>query len=214
MSKGYGVRRGERTLSRFTPSFLFLVALAYFAAFVGYGFQVEDEGTMLFQLDRAARGQLPYLDFHTGYTPGFFTLGALALQVADYSIVALRVGLAFLNAAIVAGVFLVARRVSRTWGGRSTCTSVDGLPTRIRGPVRFLQHPLPGVARHSGLDCPGRPTPQFQRTRGTVASRSGRLLDRAGAGVETGRRLRSRWPVPCGRCVSVPGHRPDWIADC
>ena len=47
-----------------------VVAAAWLMLLRPYGFQLEDEGTLLAWFDRAARGQRPYLDFHTGYTPG------------------------------------------------------------------------------------------------------------------------------------------------
>jgi hypothetical protein len=33
---------------------------------------IEDEGTLLYQFERLADGQRPYVDFHLGYTPGVY----------------------------------------------------------------------------------------------------------------------------------------------
>ncbi|MFT4571101.1 MAG: hypothetical protein ACI91F_001981 [Candidatus Binatia bacterium] len=88
-----------------------VVSFAYFSLFRGYGFQLEDEGTLLFHLDRAARGLLPYTDFHTGYTPGFFAVGSWLLRTVDYQVELVRLALAVLNAVTVAGIFAVARRI-------------------------------------------------------------------------------------------------------
>lgn len=87
---------------------VFFLAYSYFALFRNYGFQLEDEGTLLFQLDRAARGQYPYVDFHTGYTPGFFAVGAALLQALHYQVGEIRTALALLNAATATGLYLVA----------------------------------------------------------------------------------------------------------
>ena len=93
---------------------IFCAAFLYFFLFRFYGFQVEDEGTLLFQLHRVVTGQLPYIDFHTGYTPGFFYLGA-ALLHAFSSTATIRPVLALLNAASVAGLYAVAKRVVGPW---------------------------------------------------------------------------------------------------
>jgi hypothetical protein len=88
-----------------------LAALAWFLAFRDYGFQLEDEGTLLFHLDRASRGMLPYTDFHTGYTPGFFAAGSRLLLAVDYRVDGMRTGMAFLNAFSVAALYAAARTV-------------------------------------------------------------------------------------------------------
>ncbi|HUQ53538.1 MAG TPA: hypothetical protein VM692_15030, partial [Gammaproteobacteria bacterium] len=87
---------------------VFAGALAYFLLFRRYGFQIEDEGTLLFQLDRAARGELPYTDFHTGYTPGFFAAGAALLRLAHWDVASLRTVLAVLQAGVAASLYALA----------------------------------------------------------------------------------------------------------
>ena len=90
-------------------------AFAYFVAFRRYGFQVEDEGTLLFQLARVAHGQHPYVDFHTGYTPGFFAIGARAFALLGFSTAALRPALALVNALSAAALYLLARAFVGPW---------------------------------------------------------------------------------------------------
>jgi len=93
----------------------FLGALGYLMLLRPYGFQVEDEGTLLSQFDRVSRGQVPYLDFHTGYTPGFFYGGAAVYGLLERSALAVRTVLAFINAATAAGLYVIGRRMVGSW---------------------------------------------------------------------------------------------------
>ncbi len=93
----------------------FLVALSYLLLLRPYGFQVEDEGTLLSQFDRVSRGEVPYLDFHTGYTPGFFYGGAAAYAWLGRSALAIRTIVALLNAMTVTGLYVIGRRLVGPW---------------------------------------------------------------------------------------------------
>jgi hypothetical protein len=94
---------------------VFATTLAYFLVFRHYGFQIEDEGTLLFQLGRAAAGQMPYIDFRTGYTPGYFYAGAWLLELAGRSTPMLRTFLALINATTATLLYGLARRIAGRW---------------------------------------------------------------------------------------------------
>ena len=94
---------------------LFLSALAWLLALRDFGFQLEDEGLLLMQIDRYAAGDLPYSDFQTGYTPGFYGLWALLTGWFGNSTQVVRSCLALVNAATVALLYVLAQRVSGRW---------------------------------------------------------------------------------------------------
>src|SRR5262249_42178376 len=78
---------------------------ALYLAFVGYGYQLEDEGTILYQILRTYRGERPYLDFHTGYTPAIFYLNAWLFRTFGVSVVPIRLSLVAVNTIAVVTLF-------------------------------------------------------------------------------------------------------------
>src|SRR5204863_127408 len=88
-----------------------LVVAAYAAALRPYGiFDYVDEGLLLVQALRAARGQVPYVDFHTGYGPLYFRLQAWLLAAGGWA--AIRWALVAVQGAAGALLFVLARRLA------------------------------------------------------------------------------------------------------
>ncbi len=102
--------------SKYIPALLVMLAgLAYFGFFIDYGINFEDEGTLLYQIERTADGQIPYLDFHIGYTPAIYHVHALMMRLFGYSVIPGRWLLALVNTASLGLLYLVARRLAGGW---------------------------------------------------------------------------------------------------
>ncbi len=94
---------------------VFLAGLAYFAAFLDYGLNLDDEGTLLYQIERVADGQQVYTDFHIGYTPAIYHFHAWIFHTFGVSVIPIRAVLALVNATALAGLVLLAGLVAPTW---------------------------------------------------------------------------------------------------
>jgi hypothetical protein len=109
---GAGSRSGAAERIGAWPATALVTALAaaLFLSFVGYGYELSDEGNVLYQILRTYRGEHPYIDFDTGYTPAVFYLNALLFEWFGVSAVPLRILLAIVNATAVLLVFRLALR--------------------------------------------------------------------------------------------------------
>ncbi len=90
---------------------VFAVAFGYFALFVHYGFNLDDEGTLLAQFYRTYLGEIPYRDFHMGYTPAGHFFQARLFETFGVSVVPLRVALAVCHSLIAMLLFAIGRRI-------------------------------------------------------------------------------------------------------
>ncbi len=88
----------------------FVASWAYFLALAPYGLNLDDEGTLLYQIYRAAVGQLLYRDFHAGYTPGVYSLNAFLWNSFGVNVLYVRWLLSVVNAASVQLIYLLGRR--------------------------------------------------------------------------------------------------------
>jgi hypothetical protein len=96
---------------RVTTALVFIVSLAYLCIFLRHVSFEPDEGIVLQGAERILRGELPYRDFFTFYTPGSFYLVAFLFKVfGDFLLVA-RATLAFGGAICATISFLLVRRV-------------------------------------------------------------------------------------------------------
>lgn len=83
---------------------------SYTAVFRRYGiFDLADEGTLLVQALRSASGQVPYIDFKTGYGPVFFLLQGHLLRLGG--VAAIRAALVVTHALAAALVYALGRRL-------------------------------------------------------------------------------------------------------
>ncbi|MBI4514764.1 MAG: HEAT repeat domain-containing protein [Deltaproteobacteria bacterium] len=97
--------------------------VAYFAALAPYGLNVDDEGTLLYQIYRTYLGQVLYVDFHAGYTPGLFYWNAALFSLFGVNVVVLRLCLAVVNGLSVYCLYWLARRL----GASPVAAAVAGL---------------------------------------------------------------------------------------
>jgi HEAT repeat protein len=102
---------GGRPRSRAAVLALFGLALGYFALFVRYGYNIDDEGVILAQYHRTYLGHTLYVDFNVGYTPLAYYFHAALFHLFGVSVVPLRWALALCHATVAALLFVVGRRL-------------------------------------------------------------------------------------------------------
>src|SRR3982074_2157220 len=85
---------------------------AFYAWSAHYWIDPLDEGYFLDLADRVLRGQLPYRDFATYYTPGIFYLFALVFKLFGISLLPIRFLMAGLHAVCALLLYGLTRRVA------------------------------------------------------------------------------------------------------
>src|SRR5437667_5282355 len=96
---------------RLVPVLLFVVSFTYLTAFRHYSSLEPDEGIVLQGAERILRGEVPYRDFFSFYTPGSFYLIAFLLRFIGDSLVVARLSLAIVGAVCSVITYLLVRKV-------------------------------------------------------------------------------------------------------
>jgi len=132
----------------FFPTFLFLLAVAYFSSYALYGVNLFDEGYLLDPALRVLRGELPGRDFYHFYPPGRFYLLAGLMKLFGPSMSVERWLAVFLRAfeALLAWR-LLARHTSRWWA----LTGFVGI-LLVPGPLHKVFFGLGAMLVLNGLD--------------------------------------------------------------
>jgi 4-amino-4-deoxy-L-arabinose transferase-like glycosyltransferase len=116
---------------------LFAFSTAYLCAFRHYSSLEPDEGIVLQGAERILRGEVPYRDFFSFYTPGSFYLVAFLFRFFGDSLPVTRMSLAIAGAACSVVTYVLARRVS----SRGIALFAAVLATVIGVAYRFLVLP-------------------------------------------------------------------------
>lgn len=107
--------RTARAAARWPADWLGVTVVAasaiYFASLVHYGFNLGEDGDVVYLIYRTVCGQRPYIDFATAYTPGFFYVNAALLRLFGVNVMVIRWSLVFVNSLAVFGVYRLSRAV-------------------------------------------------------------------------------------------------------
>jgi HEAT repeat protein len=104
------------------------LSLAYFASLAPYGLELADEGHLLHGIYRTYQGQLPYVDFHSGYSPAVYYSNVGVFKLLGLNLVSLRLVLALVNALGVVCLYWLARHVGASVAAAGTaCLLYVGL---------------------------------------------------------------------------------------
>jgi len=95
---------------RVIPLLLFLFSVVYLLIFLRYSALEPDEGIVLQGAERILRGQLPYRDFFSFYTPGSYYLVALLFRIFGDSFAIARFSIVIVGALLPVMTYLTARR--------------------------------------------------------------------------------------------------------
>src|SRR5258708_17746396 len=125
---------GRTRIEYAIPLLVFLRSVAYLSIFCRYTSLEPDEGIVLSGAERILRGEVPYRDFFSFYTPGSFYLVAFWFRIFGDSLAVARTSLAIAGAASSLVTYVLARRVC----SRGIALFAAALATVAGLPYRFL----------------------------------------------------------------------------
>jgi 4-amino-4-deoxy-L-arabinose transferase-like glycosyltransferase len=88
-----------------------LFGVWFFGTLAPYGVHVDEDGDLLYQMFATFRGQVPYIDFSSGYTPGFFYYHAALFRLFAVDALVVRISVAIANTLSVYLLYLLAARL-------------------------------------------------------------------------------------------------------
>lgn len=88
-----------------------LFGLWFFGTLAPYGVHVGEDGDLLYQMFATYRGQLPYIDFSSGYTPGFFYYHAALFRLFGVDALVTRISVAVANTVSLYLLYVLAARL-------------------------------------------------------------------------------------------------------
>src|SRR5262249_11541587 len=86
-----------------------------FGGLAPYGVHVGEDGDLLYQMFATYRGKMPYVDFSTGYTPGYFYWHALLFQLFGVDALVTRISVAVANTFTLYLLYWLSARLVRPW---------------------------------------------------------------------------------------------------
>jgi HEAT repeat protein len=90
-----------------------LFGVWFFGTLAPYGLHVDEDGDLLYQMFATYRGQVPYIDFSSGYTPGFFYYHAALFRLFGVDALVVRISVAIANTLSVYLLYVLAARLLR-----------------------------------------------------------------------------------------------------
>ena len=104
-------------------------SLLLFASLARYGLNIGEEGATVHLFGRTARGEVPYVDFISGYTPGYFYFHAALLAFLGESVMAVRWPLVAVHTANVLLLYAMGRTLlPRPWAVLAALAYPASLP--------------------------------------------------------------------------------------
>jgi HEAT repeat protein len=101
----------------------------YFANLVPYGYNLGEDGDVVYLIYRTASGHQPYIDFGSGYTPGFFYFNAALLRLFGANVLVLRCALAVVHSLTLFGLYRLGRAVlPAAWAALPPCAYATLMP--------------------------------------------------------------------------------------
>jgi HEAT repeat protein len=88
-----------------------LFGLWFFGTLAPYGVHVGEDGDLLYQMFATYRGQVPYIDFSSGYTPGFFYYHAALFWLFGVDALVTRISVAVANTLSLYLLYVLAARL-------------------------------------------------------------------------------------------------------